>query len=183
MGAIVALACLFPAGAASAAGPVPAASETAFPTVAPSGGSKANGTGQAADSASGSTDQGGASRAAACPFTQYADNVHISSSAFEASGHGYWTTTNTPSCQARTATITVQLQQYYSDNSWRNAAAKGKATGVRPGGGAGRRATGRAKCYTSTQVTWRSIVDVDIEGYVDGSTVAVARANTIGCRY
>lgn len=120
---------------------------------------------------------------AACSFTQHADNPHISSTAFEASGHGYWTTTNTARCQARTATVSVQLQQYWSDGRYRNAGAKAQKSGVLPGGGSGRRATGRARCFTAKAVTWRSLVDVDIEGYVDGSAVAVSRRRTLSCRY
>ena len=75
-----------------------------------------------------------------CTFLTKGDNVHISSTAFEASGHGWWVKID---CDATWAVVAVQLQQHYSDGTWRNVGMVGSAT-VRAGGGAGNRATGRA---------------------------------------
>jgi hypothetical protein len=77
-----------------------------------------------------------------CFYNVRGDNVHISNSAYEASGHGWWVNIN---CPATLAVVTVQLQEYYSDGSWRNKGTLGRST-VRSGGGSGNRATGRAVC-------------------------------------
>ena len=98
-----------------------------------------------------------------CTFLTKGDNVHISSTAFEASGHGWWVKV---SCAATSAVVTVQLQQYYSDGAWRVVGTVGRAT-VPAGGGGGKRATGRAACLSSALTGWRSVVDVDIVGYAD----------------
>ena len=100
-------------------------------------------TGRAAEGGEASLDNTGSptDTRALCIFKTVGDYVHVSSSAFEASGHGWWVNGN---CNATLAVVTVQLQQYYSDGSWRNAGTVGRAT-VRSGGGAGNRATGRAR--------------------------------------
>lgn len=115
---------------------------------------------------------------ALCVFETRGDYVHVSSSAFEASGHGWWVNGN---CSATTAVVTVQLQQYYSDGSWRNQGSKGSAT-VRSGGGAGNRATGRAGCSSSAITGWRSVIDVDLVGQADDPTKLTTPGRDIGCR-
>jgi len=98
-----------------------------------------------------------------CVFTTGGDYVHISSTAFEASGHGWWINGD---CKTSYAVVTVQLQEYYSDGSWRSKGTVGQAT-VRSGGGSGNRATGRAGCSNSSLTSWRSVVDVDLVGLAD----------------
>jgi hypothetical protein len=112
-----------------------------------------------------------------CFFTTNGDYVHISSSAFEASGHGWWINGD---CPASLAVVTVQLQEYYSDGSWRNKGSVGRKT-VRSGGGAGNRATGRAACNTHGVVGWRSVVDVDLVGVADDPRKLTTPARNIGC--
>lgn len=73
----------------------------------------------------------------------------ISSTAFEASGHGWWVNYN---CKTSSALLTVQLQQYYSDGVWRNKGEVGVGTG-RSGGGSGARVTGRAPCTGGSKLT------------------------------
>lgn len=113
-----------------------------------------------------------------CVFTTHGDYVHISSSAFEASGHGWWVNGN---CNATYAVVTVQLQQKIG-GQWRNAGPAGKAT-VRSGGGSGNRATGRAACNSSTVTEWRSIVDVDLVGVLDDPGKLVTPTRTLACRH
>lgn len=116
---------------------------------------------------------------AICVFETRGDYVHVSSSAFEASGHGWWVNGN---CSATTAVVTVQLQQYYSDGVWRNKGTVGQST-VRSGGGAGNRATGRGACTAGSAVTgWRSVIDVDLVGQADDPTKLTTSARDIPCR-
>lgn len=116
---------------------------------------------------------------AVCSFITRGDNVHRSSSAFEASGHGWWTNIN---CNSTSAVVTVQLQQYYSDGSWRNAGTVGRAT-VRSGGGSGYRATGRAACYSNSQTGWRSLVDVNVVGIIDDPGKLTTPSVNVFCRH
>lgn len=116
---------------------------------------------------------------AVCLFYTRGDYVHISSSAFEASGHGWWDNVN---CNTTTATVTVQLQQYYSDGSWRNVGTVGSAT-VRSGGGAGNRATGRAACTSSSTTGWRSVIDVNLVGIIDDPGKLTTASRNIACRH
>jgi hypothetical protein len=112
-----------------------------------------------------------------CYFTTKGDYVHISSSAFEASGHGWWVNGD---CPATLAVVTVQLQEYYSDGHWRNKGTVGRET-VRSGGGAGNRATGRAACNNRGVAGWRSVVDVDLVGVADDPRKLITPARNIGC--
>jgi hypothetical protein len=117
------------------------------------------------------------SSADVCVFETNGDYVHVSSSAFEASGHGWWTNGD---CPTSTAVVTVQLQEYYSDGSWHNKGTVGRST-VRSGGGAGNRATGRAGCNNAKTVSWRSVVDVDLVGLADDPGKLVTPVRDIGC--
>jgi hypothetical protein len=114
-----------------------------------------------------------------CSFRIEGDYVHISSSAFEASGHGWWINGN---CNTTFAVVTVQLQQYYSDGSWRNVGTVGTAT-VRSGGGAGNRATGRAVCNNNSVTGWRSVIDVDLVGILDSPRKYTTATRNIACRH
>jgi hypothetical protein len=112
-----------------------------------------------------------------CFFSTKGDYVHISSSAFEASGHGWWVNGD---CPASLAVVTVQLQEYYSDGHWRNKGTVGKKT-VGSGGGAGNRATGRGGCDNHGTAGWRSVIDVDLVGVADDPRKLTTPARNIGC--
>lgn len=112
-----------------------------------------------------------------CSFKTVGDYVHVSNSAFEASGHGWWRNIN---CPATLAVVTVQLQEYYSDGSWRNKGTLGRST-VRSGGGSGNRATGRAGCNNRGVVGWRSVIDVDLIGVADDPGKLITPARNIPC--
>jgi hypothetical protein len=148
----------------------PAPAPAAVPAPAPEGGEvDTNNTGSPADTLAPS---------AVCFFRTVGDYVHVSSSAFEASGHGWWVNGN---CRTATAIVTVQLQQYYSDGSWRNVGTVGRST-VRSGGGAGNRATGRAGCNNRSLTGWRSVVDVDLVGLADDPGKLTTPTRNIYCR-
>lgn len=114
-----------------------------------------------------------------CSFRTEGDYVHVSSSASEASGHGWWINRT---CNATTAVVTVQLQQYYSDGSGRHVGTVGTAT-VRSGGGAGNRSTGRAYCNTRDNTSWRSGIDVNVVGIADTWEKLTTQSRTIACRH
>ncbi|GLV87227.1 hypothetical protein Slala03_69160 [Streptomyces lavendulae subsp. lavendulae] len=122
--------------------------------------------------------QGTGGSAEVCVFETRGDYVHVSSSAFEASGHGWWVNGN---CPTTTAVVTVQLQEYYSDGVWRNVGGKGKST-VRSGGGSQGRATGRGPCKSSAVTSWRSVVDVDLVGLSDSPEKLVTAGRDLACR-
>lgn len=120
--------------------------------------------------------------AASCSSSSFlarGDHVHRSSSGFEASGHGWWV--NLSCRSASQARVTVQLQEYFTDGSWRNRGIKGDDT-VYSGGGSSNRATGRAGCSTSTVTAWRSVIDVDLVGVNDPPDVAITGYQNIYCR-
>ncbi|MER6831849.1 hypothetical protein ABT352_38080 [Streptosporangium sp. NPDC000563] len=150
--------------------PAPPPAPAPVPAPAPAGGE--------AISRNTSSPENGRSLSAVCYFETRGDYVHVSSSAFEASGHGWWINGN---CNATLAIVTVQLQQYYADGSWRNAGTVGSAT-VRSGGGAGNRATGRAGCNSSSLTGWRSVIDVDLVGLADDPGKLVTPGQNIYCR-
>lgn len=167
---------------AMAAPAVIAAPAAPAPAPAPVGAAAAagaDGTGELSlqGTASDSDARAAAAAAAICLFTTNGDYVHVSSSAFEASGHGWWVNGN---CRATTAVVTVQLQEYYNDGSWRNKGVVGRST-VRSGGGAGNRATGRAGCNNNTLVGWRSVIDVDLVGQADSPDKLTTPSRNIRC--
>ena len=155
--------------------PVSVASVAADPTPAPA--PTDSSASEASDSAITARTSDSAD-AAVCTANTNGDYVHRSSTGFAASGHGWWTNVN---CNTTLADVTVQLQQYYSDGVWRNVGSPGKAR-VASGGGAGNRATGRVDCVNSSRSGWRSIVDVDLVGLIDDTSVLVTPSRNIDCR-
>jgi hypothetical protein len=119
-----------------------------------------------------------ATAADVCTFYTRGDYVHVSSTAFEASGHGWWVNGN---CPTTYAVVTVQLQEYYSDGSWRNQGSPSQAT-VRSGGGSSDRVTGRAGCSNSNLTGWRSVIDVDLVGLADDPGKLYTPSQNIDCR-
>lgn len=103
------------------------------------------------------------------------DYVHTSSG--DVSGHGWWLQND---CSATTAVVDVQLQEYYSDGSWRNKGNPGTGT-VRPGGGSSARVTGRVTCGSSTTTGWRSMISVSTNGEF-GLGFAYTNSQDISCR-
>jgi hypothetical protein len=109
------------------------------------------------------------------------DYVHISSSGPppQASAHAYWLKNN---CKVNSALVTVQLQEYYSDGSWRNKGTLGSKTipsGKIP---LSKRPNGRTVCTGGTALTsWRSVVWVGTIGEFGLGEQTTATQN-IKCR-
>lgn len=93
------------------------------------------------------------------------DRVHVSSTPPPpTSAHGWWRRITGP---AQFARVTVQIQQRYKGGFVN--VGRCDVRGVRSGGGAGRRATARARChhYRGGRFIYRSVVDVDLLGHRD----------------
>jgi hypothetical protein len=117
--------------------------------------------------------------ASGCSPQAVGDYVHVSSSPpVTASGHGWW---NKGNCTAARAQVTVQLQEYFSDGTWRNKGTAGVAD-VYAGGGSSNRANGRATCTGGTAKTgWRSQVTADVIGQSGLSQIYTA-SQDFNCR-
>jgi hypothetical protein len=116
--------------------------------------------------------------ASGCNPQAVGDYVHVSSTPpATASGHGWW---NKGGCTAARAQVTVQLQEYYSDGTWRDKGTAGSAA-VYSGGGSGNRVTGRATCTSTTRTGWRSQVTADVIGQTGLNQIYTASQN-INCR-
>ncbi len=119
-----------------------------------------------------------------CTYESKIDHPHLSSSnPNHASVHGYWIKTG-GSCT--TATVTTQLQAYLCSDPWGHncgwtTVAKSIRSGVRPGGGSGKRATAQAPCVSNRNAHWRGVVDVDIDGQWDGGRKEVSAVISFAC--
>lgn len=113
-----------------------------------------------------------------CTGEHHGDYVHRSSSApYPASGHGWWTATSCkPGVQAD---VTVQLQILRS-GTWRNVGAPATKR-VYAGGGSANRANPRVNCTSSSTSSWRSVIDVDLIGYVDTPDKLETPSRSLNC--
>jgi hypothetical protein len=116
-----------------------------------------------------------------CSPTPKGDYVHISSSGPppQASAHAYWLKNN---CIYNTALVTVQLQEYYSDGSWRDKGTLGSKTIPSGKIRLSQRPNGRTTCTGGTALTsWRSVVVVRVIGEPGVNEQTTATQN-INCR-
>lgn len=111
-----------------------------------------------------------------CAFITDGDRVHISSSAFEASGHGWWRNIN---CKVTYARVRTQLLEQ-KNGTWYRVGTVGDET-IRSGGGSGKWATGRAACGSANPHPWRSEIDVDLIGQPDSPEKALTPVVTVNC--
>jgi hypothetical protein len=91
------------------------------------------------------------------------DNVHISSTPpATASGHGWWLIND---CAQVKATVTIQLQEYFSNGDWYNIgspASKKVYGGTTKSPGSSNRVNARALCSDTNLAGWRSVVKVTL---------------------
>ncbi len=106
------------------------------------------------------------------------DDVHWSTTNPGAiSVHGYWDGLS-PGCNGVKATVTVELQRYvcYYHNGVKqwcgfSTINTARRSGRSRGSGSANRVTAQYHCQTQArQVTWRALVDVDLEGRWDPAT-------------
>ncbi|WP_193611682.1 hypothetical protein [Nocardioides lijunqiniae] len=118
----------------------------------------------------------GAARASTV-YLSNGDYVHVTNR--EASAHGWW---QKISGSAKLAKVTVCLQKPAS-GGWANVKCNSGTVG--PGsGGSGRRVNVRKACGPQQgPYLWRSSIDVDIVGEVDGPEVAVTQQRGIACAH
>lgn len=117
-----------------------------------------------------------------CPYTTGGDYVHLSSTPFAASGHGWWNTTNYSLCPDY-ADVEVDLQAYYHIGSYYYwvTVANPPDERIRPKNIYGQQATARRDCGASTSTGWRSIVDVDLVGVSDPSDKLYTTPVNLSC--
>ena len=112
-----------------------------------------------------------------CKYTTHGDNPHKSRTGNAASAHGWWQTTSPTKCpsHAQVEIWLFALACEYKDETdesligceWEQVGHDKKR--VRPGGGSGKRAVARRDCTSTPKpVTYRSVIDVDLEGVWDG---------------
>jgi hypothetical protein len=94
--------------------------------------------------------------ATAC--TPYVDGDYAHLSSGDVSAHGWW---YQGTCANTKTTVTIGLQEYFSDGTWHNQGTVGQAN-VYPGGGSANRAVARQVCEGVALAGWRSYVIVNI---------------------
>ena len=109
-----------------------------------------------------------------CNYETRGDNPHLSSSGNAVSAHGWWWTNTRKKCPSH-AHVEVWLEVYmcsYDGNTriscwWRQIDHDRQR--VVPNGGSGKRTTVRKDCVHNNElITFRTFIDVDLEGVWDG---------------
>lgn len=110
-------------------------------------------------------------------FLTYGDYVHISSTPPRAaSAHGWWVRIDN---EASVALVQVQLQIKRA-GLWLDVGSVGRQI-VKSGGGSANRVSARVPCVGSDVHEWRSVVDVDLVGYLDSADRHVTPARLLPC--
>jgi hypothetical protein len=104
-----------------------------------------------------------------CQYRQAVDDAHISSDPpTAASSHGWWLYVS-GTCPS-TANVDTYLQALWWNGygyEWRTVFTPDNSGDVFEGGGSGNRITARFTCAAFYLVSWRSFVDVDLNGQPD----------------
>lgn len=120
-----------------------------------------------------------------CNYASHGDDPHLSSSNDAVSAHGWWTVSGITWGCPEYADVEVQLQVWlcnvYNPNDCYWKTLNKSESRIRPGGGAGRRTTARILCSTSSEIGYRSIIDVDLVGQSDPDDNVYKSAN-VRCR-
>jgi hypothetical protein len=117
------------------------------------------------------------------PCSPIADssNVHISSTPpAAASGHGWWMINN---CAQVKASLTIQLQEYFSNGKWYNIGSPGSGKyygGTTGSPGSSNQVSTRVLCSNTNQAGWRSVVTVKLPVQPGSDTYTRPGAN-INC--
>lgn len=110
-------------------------------------------------------------------FLTYGDYIHISSTPPRAaSAHGWWLRIDN---EAALALVRVQLQIKRA-GLWLDVGPPGSKV-VMSGGGSANRASARVPCVGFDTHEWRSVVDVDLVGYLDSADRHVTPARLLPC--
>lgn len=124
--------------------------------------------------------------AAKAPISVFAtggDRVHISREKQSngrniASVHGWWVK---GTAKASRADVTVQIQYKPKGSSkWRTVETKKQRIKAKSGKNKAR-VTAREACSSHSPRQWRSVIDVDLVGYVDSSEKLYTKAVTLKC--
>jgi hypothetical protein len=110
-------------------------------------------------------------------FLTYGDDVRIpSTSPRAASAQGWWVRIDN---EAPLAVVQVQLQIKRA-GLWLDVGSTGRRI-VKSGGRSANRVSARVPCVGSDLHEWRSVVDVDLLGYLDSADRHVAPARLLPC--
>ena len=116
-------------------------------------------------------------------FATGGDRVHISSTKQTngrniASAHGWWVK---GTAKATLADVTVQIQyKPKGSNSWRTVETKKQRIKAKTGKNKSR-VTAREACSSHSPRQFRSVVDVDLVGYIDSPEKLYTQAVTLKC--
>ena len=127
------------------------------------------------------------STAGDCTYRTRSDDIHYSGS--QLSVHGWWETVSSTGCPSK-ADVNVQLQGLMCQSYvgfevcwWETVQPDGEEdANLWPGGGRGKRVTGRSDCASNTGTGFRSVVDVDLVGIWDPSQKLVSAGEEFQCR-
>jgi hypothetical protein len=115
-----------------------------------------------ADSLTSASDQTEQAALSSCKPISLPDNPHYSGG--DVSAHGQW---NKGTCTSNTAHVYNCLYEYYSDATWRRKACSARVK-LKPKSVSNNRTTARRACdSTSSLISWRNHVDVDVDGQHD----------------
>ena len=115
------------------------------------------------------------------------DDIHHSGS--QLSVHGWWETVSSTGCPSK-ADVNVQLQGLMCQSYWgievcwwETIQPDGEDdANLWPGGGSGKRVTGRSDCASNIGTGFRSVVDVDLVGIWDPSQKLESAGEELQCR-
>lgn len=111
-----------------------------------------------------------------CHPRLFADKPHISrDGSGQLSSHGTW---ESGLCRDKRGSIAIHLQAFFSDHTWRSRGVMGFST-VRPGGGAGKRATARVQCLSPKPVSWKAWAVIHTPS--GGTASKYSNGTTINC--
>jgi hypothetical protein len=103
------------------------------------------------------------------------DNPHVSSSALQVSGHGWW---NKGTCDGdRKAKVKTCLYELYTDGFWHQKACKTRKLKT----GRSKSSNARHACSTVVMTGWLNVVDVDVIGQIDSGAKG-QKAKDVPCR-
>ena len=127
------------------------------------------------------------STAGDCTYRTRSDDIHFSGS--QLSVHGWWETVSSTGCPSK-ADVNVQLQGLMCQSFgrievcwWETIEPHGEEeANLWPGGGRGKRVTGRSDCASNTGTGFRSVVDVDLVGIWDPSQKLRSAGEEFQCR-
>lgn len=119
-----------------------------------------------------------------CTYKTVSDDIHWSSGSTQLSVHGWWEVVSGSTGCPSHAFVETMMQGVWCDFRigacwWKKVDKQEKR--VRPGGGSNRRSNARTTCLNNDEVSFRSVIDVDLEGMSDPPTKLRTRRVEFNC--